>query len=146
MAMRWIAGVALSIPLVSCSLITGSDSDRVRKLGVIATSGDNGSPRIRLQVEGRRVTVTAATYGDGCYTAGDTELAVRGLEAEITPYDHAAGRVCTRELRIFEHRVTVAFESPGTARVRIRGINDRTSGGANMVGDTLVVERLVEVP
>jgi hypothetical protein len=127
-------------------LITGPD--RVRKLGVIATSGDNGSPRIRLEVEGRRVTVTATTYGNGCYTAGDTELAVRGLEAEITPYDYTepAGSVCTQQLRIFEHRVTVAFESSGTARVRIRGINDRTRRAGNMVGDTLVVERLVEVP
>jgi hypothetical protein len=73
---------------------------------------------------------------------------VRGLEAEITPYDYSdgPGSVCTSVGRSFDHRVTVAFESAGTARVRIRGIDGRTRRVGNLVGDTLVLERRVEVP
>jgi hypothetical protein len=143
--MRAIAAVLLSIVLVSCSQTTGPD--RMRRLGTIA-GFNSDDPRIVLQPDGRRVVVSVTTYGDGCYTAGETEVVVQGLEAVITPYDYipAGDAACDRFLRVMVHQVTVAFESPGTARLRIHGIDGGTRRVGNMIGDTVVVEREIDLP
>ena len=66
------------------------------------------------------------TGGGACYRRGDTEVAVHGRAAVVTPYDSfthvgprcpADGWCGTSPSAFFEHRATVVFEEPGTAEV-----------------------------
>lgn len=128
-----------------CSL--GTDPDRVRVLGQIAGYLE-GDPQVSLEQDGRAITVRVTTYGSGCHTPGETDVVVEGLTATITPWDYTAppGTGCTDQLLSFEHRVAVQFASSGTAELRIRGIDIGSRSATNMVGDTLVVTRTVELP
>ena len=62
------------------------------------------------------------TMGSGCHTGGDTEVAIEGRTAVVTPYDSldfGAGG-CTEELKRFEHKATVVFSDPGIAEIVLR--------------------------
>ena len=137
--MRAICMIVALTQLASCDLNSGPD--RVRVLGSIAGYNDD-DPQITLDPDGRNVTVAVTTYGSGCHTLGETEVEISGLEAKITPFDYtaAAGTGCDRMLRSFVHSVTLSFASEGTARIQVRGIDNRGSAG-----DTLVIERAVEL-
>lgn len=66
--------------------------------------------------------VTVWTRGSGCYEPGETEVAVDGRTAVVTPYDYvdtSAGG-CTDDLRFFEHSATVTFTNPGPAEIVLR--------------------------
>jgi hypothetical protein len=91
--------------------------------------------------------VAVTTYGDGCHRRGDTEVRVTGLVATVTPYDYTAlpGTPCTRQLVSMRHTAAVTFEQAGTAQIQVRGLDGSTRHAANLVGDTLVVERTVPV-
>ena len=136
----------LLLPAAACGLVT--DTYRIRALGEIAGYME-GDPQIGLERDGRTVTVLITTYGSGCHTTlGETDVVVDGLMATITPWDYTArpGTGCTRQLLAFEHRAVVQFASAGTAQLRIRGIDVSSRSAANMVGDTVVVTRTVELP
>ena len=62
------------------------------------------------------------TMGSGCHTGGDTEVAIEGRTAVVTPYDSldfGAGG-CTEQLKRFEHKATVVFSDPGIAEIVLR--------------------------
>ena len=65
------------------------------------------------------IEMTITTGGDGCYDIGETEVAVTGRIAEVTPFDYVTtgGGVCVDLLAFFEHKATVVFPEPGTARI-----------------------------
>jgi hypothetical protein len=69
--------------------------------------------------------VNITTYGGGCERQGETEVSVshQTRMANVTPYDetNVAAEVCTQELKMFSHTVTVRFDQPGTALVRVHG-------------------------
>ena len=141
--MRW-TGAGLLMLVVACSTV--AEPDRVRVLGAIA-GYNNDDPRIEV-VPGadRSVTVRVTTYGDGCYTEGETEVLVQGASALVTPYDYTAppGTACTRILRSFAHEAVVHFAAgTDTARVVVRGVDRRQASAANPNGDTIRVERVV---
>jgi len=145
MMKRSLLCACVLVLVVSCSGVT--EPPRVRVLGAVAGYQDD-DPRIALRTEGRTVHVTISTYGGGCDSRGDTEVVVQGLVADISPYDYTAvaGTACTRELKTFLHEVAVEFQEGGTARLRIRGIDTRALTTANMIGDTIIVERSVALP
>jgi hypothetical protein len=121
------------LPLrVACSSATALESPSVRVLGAIA-----GYHSVRI-----------TTYGGGCHRAGEIEVEVQGLEAVITPYDYTAppGSPCTRQLIMLEHEARVSFGQRGTARIIVVGIDHRQLSTTNTVGDTLRVERTLEIP
>lgn len=73
---------------------------------------------------GEPLTVQVVTFGNGCNTAGGTDVVVRGLEANVLPWDldHSSEKVdCPDLLRTFRHSATVRFEQPGAATVRVNG-------------------------
>lgn len=78
------------------------------------------------------ITVTVRTYGGGCTSRGDTQVAVSGAVAELRPYDVTrTDGDCPDIMRQFVHEAEVTFDQPGTAQVRVHG---RTApGGATMV-------------
>jgi len=94
------------------------------------------------------VYVSVRTYGSGCDSKGETESVVRGLEAEIRPYDYAAvpGTLCTREAKVFAHEAASEFRQSGTARVRIYGIDYRQRTAQEPIGHTITVERTIVMP
>ncbi len=63
--------------------------------------------------------MTIWTVGDHCnYIGGETDVAVTGPIAEVTPYDYVTGSDgCILLLAYFEHKATVVFQEPGTAAI-----------------------------
>jgi hypothetical protein len=121
----------------------GGDDDLVRRPSVLALDGD--SARLGLPdtvAVGASVVATVRSYGGGCIRAGETEVAVDGLAADVRPFDYfpvpSPTRVCTADLRIIEHPATLRFARAGRAVVRVHGRRDG--------GDTpLVVQRTLVV-
>jgi len=63
--------------------------------------------------------MTIWTIGDHCnYIGGETDVAVTGPIAEVTPFDYVTGSDgCVLLPAYFEHKATVVFQEPGTAAI-----------------------------
>ena len=68
------------------------------------------------------IEMTIWTMETGCYRIGETEVAVAGRIAEVTPFDYVTTGAfgCTDHLAFFEHKATVVFREPGTAEIVLR--------------------------
>lgn len=67
------------------------------------------------------VEIAVWTLGGGCHDGGETEVAVNGRSAVVTPYDfHSGHEICTDILQDFEHRTTVVFPNPGISEIVLR--------------------------
>ena len=114
-----LAGVAL---LAGCSSVI--DPGWEREVGM---TGDGGTPPpISLPASVKRgvaFDATVTTYGSSsCTRADGAEASVRGLVAEVTPYDLVnRGGICTADLRGFPRTVTLRFDEAGEATVRVNG-------------------------
>jgi hypothetical protein len=131
---------------MGCTSQTGPD--RIRVLGAIM--GYNlDDPRIEIVQDQRTVTVRVTTYGNGCYSQGETETAVEGLEANIRPWDYTfsarSDRACPDVLLSFVHEAVLRFDDAGTVRIRVRGIDAGQAAGGSR-GEVVTVERTVAVP
>ncbi|MEO7648259.1 MAG: hypothetical protein ABIV11_08500 [Gemmatimonadaceae bacterium] len=136
------------LPLVlACAGTTATAPDQGRRLGTIAGFQLN-DPNVAVVPDGRTVTVSVTTYGGGCESKGETEVAVNGLTAVVTPYDYTstATGACTDILRSFVHSTSIQFAGPGTAQIIVRGLDGRTRTANNLMGDTLSVVRSVQLP
>lgn len=96
-------------------------------------------------VRGVGFTVTVWSYGGGCISRGDTQVELGTMQARILPSDHDVSltfmgpRVCTLELRLFEHSATVRFDQAGVASVAIRGV-PKPSGEVITISRDVIVE------
>lgn len=146
--MRCSIAVTLLL-LAGCSLSTESPlSEPAPRLVLAAIAGYFAEdPVVEVASSGRTAHVRVRTYGSSCNALGTTDVRVEGLTATVTPYNHAPppGSPCPRDLRIFVHEATVDFASTGSARILVRGLDARTRSATNLVGDTLTVERVVEL-
>ena len=133
--------------LMACAVREVTGPYQARRLGTIA-GFNNNDPNITILRDGRTVTVSVTSYGGGCESKGETELAVSGLSAVVTPYDYtySATGACTQQLKSFVHSTSIEFAEPGTAQITIRGLDGRTRSANNLIGDTLSVVRTVELP
>ena len=67
--------------------------------------------------------VTVRTYGGGCVVEDVTEVDVAAQRADIRPMDrHSGDELCTAELRMFEHTVSLTFHEDGEAIVFVHGM------------------------
>lgn len=132
--------------ILACTGTTATEPDQRRQLGTIAGYQLN-DPLVAVVPSGRTVTVSVTTYGGGCDSKGETEVAVTGLTAVVTPYDYwkSATGACPDILRTFAHSTTIEFVESGTAEIIVRGLDWRTRTAKNPDGDTLSVVRSVEV-
>ena len=125
------ADTAAAEPLVRrpATLQFHGDSARV----TVPPSGTMGQP----------VRVALTTYGGGCVREDTTEVRVRGLVAEVMPYQLAprpgSSMICTMELRLTRREVDVVFAERGRATVRIVGV--RQPGDSAMRIERQVVVR-----
>ena len=136
----------LVLPLVlACGGTTATGPDQRREIGTIAGYQAN-DPHITVSSSGRAVTVSVTTYGGGCEAQGETEVAVNGLNAVVTPYDYTTtAAACPDILKSFVHSTSIQFAGFGTAQITIRGLDSRTRTATNPGGDTMSVVRSVEI-
>jgi hypothetical protein len=109
---------------VSSACGGGGDSDVVVDLGVIADyqTGEASIEHPMVVRVGADVSITVNTTGcDECTQPVRTEVSVNGLETSIWPYDRTYLGLCGDCLSNFPHAVTVEFEQPGTAVIRVFG-------------------------
>jgi hypothetical protein len=112
-----------------------------RELGAIA-GFQSGDPHVAIDVQGRTVTVTVHSYGNGCYSVAETEVRLSGMDAVVSPYDWNPG--CPqRDLKTVVHATSMGFGASGTAHILVRGIDASTRSSRNLVGDTITVRRTV---
>jgi hypothetical protein len=116
--------------LAACQTLP--DGERVRVIGAIEGYNQD-DPRITVPATvraGDDFDVTISTYGSGCHTRGETEVARQARTATITPYDYTAppGTPCTLQLIEFRHTARVRFDTPGPAEIVVRG-ESRTADG-----------------
>jgi hypothetical protein len=78
-----------------------------------------------VAVAGQPFTVSLTTYGGGCIVEDTTVVDVRGLRADVVPYQRVLtpppNGACTMELRITRRQQQVVFDQPGVATVRVIG-------------------------
>lgn len=76
--------------------------------------------------------MTVTTLGGGCMEQGDTEVEIKGLQAEITPYDYVitppTGVYCALYGQDYEHTATLAFSQKGLVTLTFHGRNQTSSG------------------
>ncbi len=138
-----ILACCAALSVLACSSSTAPESRHPRVLGVIA-GYTTAATEPTFEVNGRWVTVTVYTFGNRCVSALDTEVRIVGLEAFVTPYDVNPG--CPfRDLKAMPHRAVLRFSSSGIARINLRGISSPTRADQNPAGDTITIQRIVEL-
>lgn len=123
-------------------LLVGTEIERIRVPGIIAGFSAE-DPHVRVDQQGRTVSIELVTYGSGCYRKGDSEVAVEGLQANVRPYDYAPppGTPCTRDLVSFAHTAVVEFEGKGIAHIYIHGLTTED----DPQGEPITVELTVPI-
>jgi hypothetical protein len=118
------------VTLVACSATEPSASapERVRGPAILLFYGDTSSVSLPVSSHvGVPFSLTVTSFGGGCIAHGGVEFTLRGLDAEVQPYRYEAVRLppnmaCTMELRIYHDTVSLEFDEPGDARVRVVGM------------------------
>jgi hypothetical protein len=119
---RRLAVPTLLALAAACSGLADPGSRRVP--GLIDTGGGDDRALAVPDTVAAGAPFTVTTFGSSSCTRPDgAELEVRGLVAEVVPYDRDAtgAQVCTDDLRAYPRAVTVRFAGPGQAVVRVRG-------------------------
>lgn len=111
---------ALILSSSGCQLLGLGDEEKV---GLLRLYGEEAVIYVPQSVErGERFAVNFHTFGGGCVSRGRTELQIRALQADITPYDiHSNNDVCTSNVAFLDHTTWLHFDVVGTATVSVHG-------------------------
>jgi hypothetical protein len=114
---------ALAAGLTACNALFGEGEHRV--IGVIDEAGTSLDALVVPDTvrAGVPFTITVSTFGSSCLRPDGANAQVSGQMASVTPYDVAppSGLACPADFRSFPRVVTLAFNTPGTATVRLHG-------------------------
>jgi hypothetical protein len=118
------------VTLVACSATEppAGGPERVRGPAILLFYGDTSSVSLPVSSHvGVPFALTVTSFGGGCIAHGGVEVTLRGLNAEVQPYRYEAVRLppnmaCTMELRIYHDTVSLKFNEPGDATVRVVGM------------------------
>ena len=84
------------------------------ELGIEPQIPDKATATVPLEI-------TFWTTGLGCDEGGDTEVAVHGRTAVVTPYDFLDVWPSCYSIGVyFEHKANVVFDDPGLAEIKLR--------------------------
>ena len=124
----------------ACSLLL-PDREK-REAAVLEHYGDPARVTVPQTVAaGVPFTVRVSSYGGGCVRSGGTDVSGQGNTVDVRPYDlRTTGEnvVCTSDLKMYDHDVTLSLPTPGTGTIRIHG--------RRLPGDEpVVIERTVTV-
>jgi hypothetical protein len=89
--------------------------------------------------------VSVPTFGGGCTRKiARTETNVSGALAEIRPYNetHRAD-VCTDDLLMLTHTVSVRFDEPGPATIRVLAVQRPFQGDGTRTGPAQIEHQLL---
>jgi len=88
----------------------------------------------RLDIQGRtHITVPGSvraaesfeieiqTYGNSCYVAASTDVALTTQGATVTVYDRVPHGACTADLAPIEHHATLSFSAVGPKVITVHG-------------------------
>lgn len=143
MRRNWTMIAVAAVVLAACQSKDVFDADWQRDVGVVdpaLSSVQMISAPTQANVN-TAFTVTVRTLGSSsCTRVAETEVAVSGLNVDITPYDEYTRSVpvCTTDLRAFEHQARVTVGTAGEARIRLHA---RTLAGAAFTHDVPVTIR-----
>ena len=134
LAIRLCAGAAL-LAGTGCSVLP----DDREQLGLIQILPSEPA-RVTVPptaARGEPFTVEVITHGGGCLSKGPTRVRIRGMEADVRPYDrHTGENVCPANVAQYTHTASLRFDQPGTATVRVHG---RGEPGSELVTITRTV-------
>jgi hypothetical protein len=115
------SGIALLAALQLNCLSSGTDR-RVGLLGAHGRLGDRVLAAPETVQVGHYFGVTVTTQGSSsCNRADGAEVSMKGLVAEIVPYDLFTGSICTADLVPYPRNVLLMFGEPGIGTVRVIG-------------------------
>lgn len=91
--------------------------------------------------------IVIMTFGNGCEQPGDTGVVMTASGATLLPYDLTSavdpGAVCSAVIKRLPHTVTLRFDRPGEALIRIWG--RRIGADTPPLGLPSIIERRVRV-
>jgi hypothetical protein len=113
---------ALAAGLTACS--TSPDQGEHRAIGLIEPGGSFDALVVPDTVRaGIPFTITVWTFGTPCVRPDGVAAQVSGLVASVTPYvvEPPSDAICPAVLQASPRTVTLAFDTPGAATVRLHG-------------------------
>ena len=121
--LRIVARVcAVAAGLTACGLF---DEGEHRIIGIIDEGGTSLDALVVPDTvrAGTPFTITVSTFGSSCLRADGASTRVSGQMASVTPYDvmPASDAACPGDILAFPRTVTLAFDTPGAAVVRLHG-------------------------
>lgn len=121
---RSITTAALATLLLAGCDVAGLDEDWGRRPAQVLVGIDGPAISAPDTVRtGVPFDVQITTGGAGCLRRGETQAHVdqQLRKAELFPFDYelSGARLCTADLKRFEHEVRVAFDTPGTATIAV---------------------------
>ncbi len=140
--MRTIAAVSIiALAAAGCDIV--EPGVWTRGLGHVV----EGDPPFSSLIAPNAVTrgapfqITASTFGSSsCTQADGYELDALPSDAEVRLYDRSApsGTICTEDFGSFPRVITLQFDEPGTAEIRVIGRGD--GNAIRIVRKTIVVQ------
>jgi hypothetical protein len=134
--MNRITALALLLYLLSAAhpahTATESPGSRAGEEAVIPgiiDFGEEGSKNVVTAPSNVKVAedfkITVTTFGGGCEREGTTSMIKTATGADIIVYDVTAatrpGVICTAEIKRLPHKLTLRFDKPGQALIRVWG-------------------------
>lgn len=124
-------------------------ADTAQIPGIIGFSGEELDEAVRVPARvpaGQDFQVEITTSGNGCVSAGESALILAEKSADIFVYDRTTavrpGTVCTMILKKLPHTVTLRFDEPGEATIRIWG-RKQGGDGSSPLGEPVIIEKRV---
>jgi hypothetical protein len=148
--MALIVSVLLPFAILLGSAVAASAPDEALVPGIIASPGAalpdvvSAPERVRVREDfGIRIT----TFGGGCEREGPTSVVLSETGAEVMVYDVTRAThpdiVCAAVIRRLPHTVTLRFEKPGQALIRVWGRS--AASAASPFGEPIVLEHRIAV-
>lgn len=130
-----VMAAAALVALAACSETVEPEATLVR---AHITDFPN-DPDWSVTVAGRTLDIAVTTYGNSCYSVGETRTHVDSAtrRVRVEPFDVRRGSLCQDVLQFFNHAATVEVNRSGTWTVVLIGLDHED--------EILSVERAVEI-